>query len=128
MSTPTDALADLLEASGDLPEGVSIYRAPTSTVKAPAIVIRPDEPWLEPDSFCVDLQRYVAVMVVVASDPPDGQRNLYAMARFLRETLPDAWSWQSVGAIVVDETTDTSLLATAVRIQYRNSGEDEESS
>ena len=126
MATPIEGLSALLVASSDLPAGTSIYPGPTNQIVAPAVVIRPDEPWLEPGGhFCYDLQRYVAIPLVSASSPEDGIGRLYLMARAIIEAIDSTvaesgWSWISVGSALVDESTGTAFLAAPVRLQYRN--------
>ena len=124
MSTPIEGLAALLVASSDLPTGTSIYSGPTDNLSAPAVVIRPDEPWMEPgNNFCHDLQRYVAIALVVAASPEDGTTRLYRMAQAIIEAVDSAasgWSWVSVGSALVDESTGAAFLAAPVRLQFRN--------
>ena len=123
MATPIEGLSALLVASSGLPAGTSVYRGPTDNILAPAVVIRPDEPWVEPDRFCHDLQRYVAIVLVTASSPEDGIARLYEMARAIIEAVDAAesgWSWVSVGSALIDESTGAAFLAAPVRLQYRN--------
>lgn len=132
MLIPSKALADRLWASGDIPQGVSVYPGPASQLVPPAIVIRPDEPWIEDGgSFCDYLEHYVAIAVVSASSPEDGVASLYAIIRGIFTAIDEAdsgWSWVNAGLPVIDETTGTAFLAATVRLNYyRNSGEEEES-
>lgn len=120
--SPLDDLAAVL-ADVELPDGVSIISGPTSQLKPPAVVIRPDQPWLMPSAMCSDEQRYVAIAVVTASTPSDGVRKLYAIVKAIKNAVSGAWSWESVSAPVVDETTGVPLLAASVRLKYRNSEE-----
>lgn len=132
--TPWDQLAEALPST--LPTGVSVYDSPTPQLVPPAVVIRPDNPWVETPSrgdgggFCFDRQRYVAVAVVTASTPSSGLRKLYAILWGIRQTL-DAlagWEWISMGAPVIDESTGSAYLAAPVRLTYRNSTEPQEES
>jgi hypothetical protein len=119
---PSEGLsASLIEADG-LPDGVSFYSGPTNQVVPPAIVIRPDEPWItqDPSTFCHDTQNYVAVLVVSASSPVDGIGTIYEMALAVVAALPEGWSWSTVGIPVIDESTGTAFLAAPLRLQYRN--------
>lgn len=118
-------LDDLEAVLGEvtLPDGVSIINGPISQLKPPAVVIRPDQPWLLPSAMCADEQRYVAIAVVSASTPADGVRKLYAIVKAIKNAVSGAWSWESVSAPVVDETTGSPLLAASVRLRYRNSEE-----
>ncbi len=125
MSTPSEDLSALLVASESLPVGVSVYGGPTNQIVPPAIVIRPDEPWIEPDAFCRDLQRYVAIVVVSAASPEDGTNKMYAIAQGVVDAVNEAgeatpWEWVSTGAPIIDESTGTAFLASSVRLKYRN--------
>ncbi len=124
MSIPSEGLASALEASGALSGGVSIYPGPAPQIVPPAIVIRPAEPWMEPATFCKDLQRYHAIAVVSASTPRDGVAQLYEIIQAIKAALPEeGWDWETVGQPVIDESTGTAFLAAPVRLLYRN-GED----
>jgi hypothetical protein len=120
--SPLDDLRAQLEAV-ELPAGVSIIDGPTSQLKAPAVVIRPDEPWLVPSKFCADEQRYVAIAVVTASTPSDGVRKLYAVVKAIKNAVSGAWSWEAVSAPIIDQSTGTAFLVSSVRLKYNNSEE-----
>lgn len=125
MSTPSEDLSALLVASAALPVGISIYGGPTNQIVPPAIVIRPDEPWIEPDAYCRDLQRYIAIVVVSAGTPEDGTNKMYEVAQGVVEAVNEAgettpWAWVSTGAPIIDESTGSAFLAAPVRLQYRN--------
>ena len=126
-------LGDLLAPK--LPAGTNLIDGPTPQLKPPAVVLRPDNPWLEPASpeanWCIDQQRYLAIPVVTASTPGDGVRVLYSVVKAIKNALAyehSPWSWESVSAPVVDESTGTAFLATSIRIKYLNSEEEEEES
>ena len=120
--SPLDDLAALL-ADVDLPEGMSVISGPAAQLKPPALVLRPDNPWLVPSAFCNDEQRYVAIPVVSASTPAAGVRKIYAAVKAIKNALTGAWSWESVSAPVIDETTGVPLLAATIRLKYLNSEE-----
>jgi hypothetical protein len=108
-----------------VPDDVSVHSTVTEKIDAPALVIRPDEPWREPSTFCLDLQRYVAVAVVTASAPDDGTGELYAIHSALLSNLPPGWNFVSATGITINETGSAPLLASALRLTYANSGEEE---
>ncbi len=117
MSTPNDDLIGALRASGDL-SGVSV----TGVVPVPlppAIVVRPFDPWAEPDTYCERIEHYVAIAVVTASSAEDGVNKLYAMTRAIVDALPETWEFVSVGAPIIDESTGAAFLAAPVRIDYK---------
>lgn len=128
MANPLDLLGELLEPA--LPAGVSLIDGPTPQLKPPAVVLRPDNPWLEQSElgWCIDQQRYLAIPVVTASTPGDGVRVLYSVIQAVKAALVDPWSWESVSAPVVDESTGTAFLAASIRLKYLNSEESEEES
>ena len=117
MSTPNQSLIAALRASGDLSE-VSVHGV-RSQVSPDAIVVRPDEPWGEPATFCDLLQHYIAIVVVSASSPEDGVDRIYDIALKLIDALPDSWEFVSIGAPIIDETTGTAFLAAPVRLNYK---------
>jgi hypothetical protein len=102
----------------------TIYPAPPSQVATPAIVIRPDVPWIVPDSFAWDKEAYVAVCVVLASDPRSGMRDLYALVQAVMAATDDEFAFVEAGSPVIDETTGTPLLAATVRLTYRKCREE----
>ena len=107
-----------------VPEGVNVYSTADDKIVAPAVVIRPDSPWREPHSFCIDRQRYVVVCVVPAAEPEDGTGVIYRTQSALIAALPDGFAFVSAGGIITDETTDTPLLASALRLTFDNSEEE----
>ena len=90
-----------------------------SQVVAPAVIIRPDEPWLEPDRFCKEAHRYVAVATVSAASAEEGVDRLLTMVTAVIENLPDGWDWDTVGAPIIDESTGTSFLVAPVRLTFK---------
>lgn len=117
MPTPNDDLIEALRASGAL-SGASVHGV-RSTVVAPAVVVRPDEPWQEPSTFCDTLQHYVAVAVVQAAGAEGGVNTLYTLTRAIIDALPSTWEFVSVGAPIIDESTGTAFLAAPVRLNYK---------
>jgi hypothetical protein len=109
----------------DLPavEGVNVYRSPpTGAIQVPAIVYRPDEPWIERQAtYKAWVERYVAVCVVAASAGADGVAALYAMALAVKSAVDvmTVWEWVNVGGIVEVEQAGMRYLACAVRLTYR---------
>jgi hypothetical protein len=117
VSTPISTLIASLKASDGL-SGVSVHGV-RGQVVPDAIVIRPDEPWLEPDTFCDFLQHYLAIMVVRAAANEDGVDTLYAMALAIVDALPESWEFVSVGSPIIDESTGTAFLAAPLRLNYK---------
>lgn len=118
MSNPATDLIAALRGSDDL-SGASVH-GPRSQVVPPAVVIRPDEPWREPDRFCDDNQRYVAVAVARGAEPEEAMSLLYDLTSQVIAALPTDWEFVSVGVPVLDESTGVTLIAAPVRLRYRN--------
>lgn len=117
MPTPLSDLIEALRASDGL-SGANVHGV-RSQVVAPAVVVRPNEPWMEPDTFCNMLQRYVAVATVQAASAEEGVVKLLAMVSAVVDNLPSGWDWESVGAPIIDETTGTAFLVAPVRLTYK---------
>lgn len=90
-----------------------------SQVVAPAVIFRPDEPWLEPDRYCDFQQRYVAVATVSAASADEGVDRLLTMVTAIIENLPDGWDWVNVGVPIIDESTGTAFLVAPVRLSFK---------
>jgi hypothetical protein len=118
MSAPWDVLATALAAAND---GVNIYPTPDDNVTPPAIVIRPDTPWIEPGDFSIDDERYAAIALVTASTPEDGLAALHTLVHSIaHEARAEGWEFVSVSAPAIDESTGTPFLAATVSLIYRN--------
>jgi hypothetical protein len=114
--TPGEELAAVLASA--LPDW-NVYGALTSQVKAPALVLRPDEPWITPGpSLGLLSERWLAVGAVPAADPVSGSRSLHAMLLEVIETLPEGWALRDVGRPLLDESTGVPFLAAAARLTY----------
>lgn len=114
--TPGEGLAAVLE--GELVD-VNVYAAPTLSVKAPAIVLRPDDPWIRPGpAFGTLTEGWLAVAVAPAGDPRSGMDTLHTLLLGVIEALPDGWALRDVGRPLVDESTGVPVLAAAARLSY----------
>lgn len=91
-----------------------------SQVVPPAVVIRPDDPWREPQSFCNDFQRYVAVGVVAAASGEEGVSKLLDLHTAIVRNLPPGWDYTSIGAPIIDESTGTAFLVAPVHLTFRS--------
>jgi hypothetical protein len=119
---PAGDLAALIADIDDMPDGLSVYAAPSEKVNAPAIVIRPDTPWISPDKMCHDLERYAAIVVVTANTPEDGIALLRSMLLKIIDALVSPWNWVQAESPVIDETTGVPFLAARLRLTYSNGG------
>ena len=122
MSSPAEDLQGLLAGISGMPAGLNIYPAPTQKVVAPALVIRPDTPWISQDRFCYDLERYAVIAVVTASSPTDGIALLRDMFLRVIGALVSPWDWEQAEGPVIDETTGVPFLAARLRLTYKNGG------
>lgn len=114
--TPGEELAAALEL--ELVE-VNIYPAPTLSVKAPAIVLRPDEPWFRPGpAFGTLTEAWLAVAVAPAGDPRSAMDTLHTLLVNVIEALPDGWALRDVGRPLIDESTGVPVIAAAARLSY----------
>lgn len=119
MALPTVALASHL--SGVLPEEWSVIQGPITSLEAPALVLRADEPWIIPSHYCHDEQRYAAIAVVAAGSPADGEQDLHRLVIELMDNLPEGWRFESAGMPRVDSSTGTPYLAAKIVLLYANS-------
>lgn len=100
----------------------NVYSTPPQQIITPAVVIRPDDPWITPSGggFTYWVERYVAICVVSSSDPESAIGALYDLvSAVVDSTEAEGWAFESVAAPVIDETTGSPLLAAAVRLSYR---------
>ena len=118
MALPTIALAEHLTTL--LPAEWSVIQGPISQLEPPAVVLRADNPWVEPSAYCHDQQQYAAVGVVTASSPADGETMLYTLIHELMDNLPEGWQFLNASAPVVDQSTGTPYLAAIIRLRYSN--------
>jgi len=119
---PAADLAALIADISDMPAGLSVYAAPSEKITAPAVVIRPDTPWISPDKFCHDLERYTAVVVVTANTPEEGIGLLRSMLLKIIDALVSPWNWVEAQGPVVDQSTGVPFLAARLRLTYSNGG------
>lgn len=122
MTTPLELIADALEAPGVGDPAANVYSGYAEQLVAPALVIRPDDPWTVPHAFGYDEERYAVIAAVVASTPHDATVELYALVRYvIRATAGVAGvSYVSASAPIMDDSTGTPFLAASVRLTYRN--------
>lgn len=104
--------------------GANVYwTPPTGALIVPAIVYRPDDPWIERQTtYRVWKENYVAVCVVAAGST-DAVGKLYEMALAVKaamdaDPLLAGWDWLGAGAIVETEQAGLRYLASAVRLSF----------
>ena len=54
--TPWEDLADYWRGLGEL----QVYETMTEQLDVPCLVLMPDDPWIEPNGFSIDQERYLA--------------------------------------------------------------------
>lgn len=115
MSTPGEDLAKVLE----LELNANIYPAPVQSIKAPAVVLRPDEPWIRTGPAMGTLSEgWLAIAVAPAGDPRSGMDTIRSLLLGIIDALPDGWYLRETGRPVVDESTGIPVLAAAARLTY----------
>lgn len=126
---PWDELAAALaaaEAEAPAVEGMpaNIYATPAKQLVAPAIVIRPDEPWRSLTAagrtFTTATARYLAVAVASAADVAAAYSTIDDLVERIIDTVDELerFAWDSVTVPILDETTGTPFIAAAVRLTY----------
>jgi hypothetical protein len=98
----------------------NVYGAPVEQIAAPAVVLRPDEPWISKGR--PEIERYMAIAVVTAASPSQGIAELHRIIhRILADvTALEGWGWSEAGTAIVDESTGAAFLAARVRLEYRD--------
>lgn len=117
MASPIADLIDALKTKDGLTD--VNFSGIRSQLVAPAVVIRPDEPWFEPDTFCKYAQRYAAVVAVGEASAEDGINRMHTIAVAIIANLPAGWDWESVGSVLLDESTGTAFMAAPVRLVFK---------
>lgn len=117
---PTLAFAEALRAL--YPDAFNVYPTTIEQLEVPALVLRPDEPWIERSGAGYDLERYVAVAVAPVGDPHSSSIELHRLVHAVADACDQVsgWAWDRSGRIVVDEGTGVPFLAAAVRLIYRD--------
>jgi len=119
--TPWDDLAAVLMAEPAL-EDVNVYATPTESIVPPAVVVRPDTPWLATAGslYPGDTERYAAIAVSSASSPADAMAELHRMVHAIANAARVAgWQLEEAAAPVIDELISPTL-ASAVTLTYNN--------
>jgi hypothetical protein len=120
--TPWGILSERVAATFGEGPAPNISAGPTAVVAADAVVIRPDEPWLDAlgASYTTRLERYVCLLAVGVGDPASSLERLYSMALAITEAASDAgWAWATTSGVTLDETTGVPLLVVAVHVTYK---------
>lgn len=114
-------LADVWNPTGDLTAGALFYPYPPSALVAPAVVARPDNPWIEPDEWCTFRERWLLIAVVSAADPPSLMARLEELAVYVVDlvaaTAPvTGAAWDRTDTPFLDETLGVPLMTAAAHI------------
>lgn len=118
MSDPWDDFAARISA----PEGTNIYPAMAEQIMAPAIVIVPDDPWIQSTAYSYDTERYLAICLVEASAPQDGLAKLHALVHAVREAGDAGYEIGDVSGVRATSIPDdgTHYLGSWVSFTFRN--------
>jgi hypothetical protein len=101
---------------------LNVITGPAAQVEPDAIVVRPDDPWMEAHgaSFKTRPERYAAVCASRVADPASSLAALYGMVGAILEAASDeGWDWETVSGITLDETTGVPLLVCTAHITYK---------
>lgn len=106
---------------------VNVVDAPASTVAAPALVIRPGNPWRSPTAattprgvpLSANVENYDVVSIVLAGDPASAVDQLRAMIRLI-EDVQDVGPWRWVETTGIVQLTEQGIdyLGATTRMQY----------
>lgn len=102
--------------------GLNVISGPAPQVEPDAVVIRPDDPWMEAlgSTFKARPERYAAVCASRVADPASSLAALYGMVGAILEAASDeGWDWATVSGITLDETTGVPLLVCTVHTTYK---------
>jgi hypothetical protein len=114
------ASPDFSEFAERLTGLANIYPRPTTKqLMLPAIVLRPDEPWIEPGGYGWDDENFMAVCVAGTGDTDAATTTLRSLAAKVMEVITDDYEFKDVSEPFVDSRTGTPLLAMRVRIRAR---------
>ena len=111
---PLERLADYLDAN--LPDGIQVYGWAADTVKAPAVVLAPGDPFQVPftqggpDAVAWGIE---AQVLVSRSQPKHALRAVYELRKQITDLLgdaPEATRWLSFDAIGTVQVGEADLL------------------
>jgi hypothetical protein len=121
VATPWASLSGRIAAAAGEGPAPNVVQGPAPMVSPDAIVIRPDEPWMEnAGGFGHGTERWVAVAAVPAADSVSGMARLYDLAHLVQEAASDeGWDWTTVGSLTLDESTGAPLLVCPIRLTYK---------
>lgn len=118
MSDPWDDFAARISA----PEGTNVYPAMAEQIVPPAIVIVPDEPWLQSQGYQFDIERYLAICLVEATAPADGLSRLHSLVHAVREAGGEGWEIHDASGVRNARIPDdgTQYLGSWVSVTFRD--------
>lgn len=104
------------------PDVFSIYPAMAQQIVSPAVVIVPDDPWVESNAYQYDTESYLAICLVEASAPADGLDKLHTMIHAVREAGDEGWEIGNVSGVRSVSLPDdsTRYLGAWVNVTFRN--------
>jgi len=104
------------------PDEFSIYPAMAQQIQAPAVVLVPNDPWVQSTAYQYDTERYLAICLVESTAPQDGLDRLHTMIHAIREAGGDGWEIGDVSGIRSARIPDdsTNYLGSWVQLTFRN--------
>lgn len=118
---PWDEFAARVQANIDTDQ-ISVYPAMAEQIQAPAIVLVPDDPWIQSTAYQYDTEHYIAICLAEASAPQDALDKIHAMVHAVRDSGDDGWEIGDVSGVRSARIPDegTRYLGAWVQVSFRN--------
>jgi len=113
--TPWENLADHWRS---LAAEVQVYDTITDQLDVPCLVILPGSPWIEPNGFSIDTERYSAFAVTGSAAPSSAQRQMHQLLHFVRHHLPSGWAFESAAEPAQRKHQGATYLAAEARLTF----------
>ena len=112
--TPWEDLAEYWRGISEM----QVYETMTDQLDVPCLVLLPDDPWIEPNGFSIDQERYLAYALATSSTAPAAQRQLHVLLHFMRHNLPEGWAFVSAGPPAQRDHQGITYMAAETRLTF----------
>lgn len=121
VATSPAALRLLDTLTTELAVDVQFHPTPAGVVTAPAAVVTPGDPWLEPDGFGTWHERWNVIVAVTITQPDRGLKQLWSIThRVAAAAISVGAVIESVAAPEANDTdANTVTVAVPLRFKYR---------
>lgn len=104
------------------PEGTNLYPGLVQGIQAPALVMVPDEPWIESDGFQYDIERYLVIALAEGASPGDALAKIHALVHAVRDASGAGWEIGNVSGVrnATIPNDGTSYLGAWINVTYRD--------